>query len=87
MHSEFGGNNMECNEGKPILFSALSSASGYLTDFSDGSSDAAILAKSYVVPQEYTNIMAPDSALIAGTMFCDLYKPYYIIEPRNCEKL
>lgn len=68
---------MECYDGKPIIFDALSADMNSRIP----SSASDVLTKSFVVPQEYTNIMSPENALLAGTMFCDLYKPVYTAAP------
>ena len=33
-------------------------------------------AKSFIIPQEYENLLSPKSALKIGTIFKDLYRPY-----------
>jgi hypothetical protein len=35
-----------------------------------------VLARAYVVPQQYTRIFPPEEALRQGTLFPDLVRPY-----------
>ncbi len=62
---------MECNDGKPILFDAIANTENPMMNGYSGR-----LAMSFVNNQRYINITHPEKALIAGTMFCDLYMPY-----------
>ena len=65
---------MDCNDGKPVFFDALSSSDVP----SDGYGKSSLVGISFVNEQVYRKIAAPDEALISGTMFCELDKPYAI---------
>jgi len=42
------------------------------------------LARVYVVPQPYTNVLPPEEALKAGTIFADLIRPYVSDQKKKC---
>lgn len=44
---------------------------------SNGKSSENCYAKAYILPQEYENLFSVNAAFKKGTIFKDLYRPYY----------
>lgn len=42
------------------------------------------LARAYVIPQPYTNVLPPEEALKAGTIFAELIRPYIGKDKKKC---
>ena len=69
---------MKCDMDAPYIFGALE---GNMCNVCTCANENE-LARAFVMKQHYGNITDPATALQAGTIFCDLYKPYD--SQRNC---